>query len=89
MRRSKLYNKYVNPENGPVATQELAEKYTYSSHLGDQVNYTRDVFNQTFFSSLSISALAEKNKKEKTRDTGRENVKFRTSQLPKRVLGVA
>ena len=37
MRRSGLYNRYVNPDDGFLATKELAEKYQYSSHLGDQV----------------------------------------------------
>ena len=37
MRSSHLYNKYVNPENGYIATTDLAKKYQYASHLGDQV----------------------------------------------------
>ena len=37
MRRSGLYNRYVNPEDGYIPTKELAEKYQYASHLGDQV----------------------------------------------------
>ena len=65
MRRSGLYNKYVNPEDGYIATRELAEKYQYSSHLGDQVRYTNKASNlcyltcsldlfQCFFTLLSM-----------------------------------
>ena len=41
MRSSHLYNEYVNPENGHIATSDLAKKYKYSSHLGDQVSFIR------------------------------------------------
>lgn len=40
MRQSSLYNKFVNPENGFIATRELAQKYSFSSHLGDQCFFT-------------------------------------------------
>merc|ERR1719273_2923539 len=40
MRRSHLYNKYVSPQIGHIATSDLAEKYQYSSHLGDQCFFT-------------------------------------------------
>jgi len=40
MRSSHLYNKYVNPENGYIATTDLAKKYQYASHLGDQCFFT-------------------------------------------------
>ena len=38
MRRSHLYNKFVSPDIGHIATSDLAKKYQYSSHLGDQVD---------------------------------------------------
>ena len=38
MRQSQLYNKYVNPVDGFEAVKSLADKYQYSSHLGDQVS---------------------------------------------------
>jgi len=39
MRKSSLYNFYVNPENGSQNTNALAEKYQFKSQFGDQVNY--------------------------------------------------
>ena len=37
MRKSRLYNFYVNPENGSQNTNALAEKYQFKSQFGDQV----------------------------------------------------
>ena len=51
MRRSGLYNKYVNPEDGFIATRELAEKYQYSSHLGDQVRYIQREKGQVIYAT--------------------------------------
>ena len=39
MRKSRLYNFYVNPENGSQNTNALAEKYQFKSQFGDQVKY--------------------------------------------------
>ena len=57
MRKSQLYNHYVNPENGPIAIKALAEQYQYSSHLGDQVRRFSSAFFSAHFIHLSFQCL--------------------------------
>ena len=48
MRKSRLYNFYVNPENGSQNTNALAEKYQFKSQFGDQVWYYFDIIKLFF-----------------------------------------
>ena len=62
MRSSHLYNKYVNPENGYIATTDLAKKYQYASHLGDQVPTvkSKNFLEKTTVQHFYMAALIDK-----------------------------
>ena len=56
MRKSHLYNFYVNPENGSQNTNALAEKYQFKSQFGDQVELEYFFFILAFFTYVTLSS---------------------------------